>query len=349
MTGEIVHRVETAFQNKTRLCIVGNSSKAFYGRVIAGERLDMSGHCGIVSYEPTELVMTARAGTPLEELDNALARQGQMLAFEPPYFGPGATLGGTIACGFSGPRRAYAGSARDFVLGVRIVNGRGELLRFGGEVMKNVAGYDVSRLMSGALGTLGVLLEISLKVLPRPVCETTRVFELTPAQAIVQMNQWAGKPLPLSATAYHDDRLYVRFSGADSAVASATARLGGEKLDRGSEFWRGWREQQQPFFKATDTLWRLSVPPAAPPLVVPGDCAMEWGGALRWLASAESAQSIQAAAKSVGGSATLFRGPLAARNAIDAIPVELIAAHKRIKHAFDPGNILNVGKLHPDV
>ena len=222
--------VREAHARGTPLAIRGSGSKDFYGRPVAGEALDVTIHAGVLRYEPAELVLTARAGTPLAEIEDLLAANNQMLAFEPPHFGPGATLGGTIACGFSGPRRATHGAARDFVLGVRLIDGRGRALRFGGEVMKNVAGYDVSRLMVGALGTLGVLTEVSLKVLPRPAAETTLRFECNEAQAIETMNRWLGRPLPLSALAWVGGVLWVRLSGAEAAVRAAAAALGGEAV-----------------------------------------------------------------------------------------------------------------------
>ena len=220
---DICERIKDAGARGTPLRVRAGGSKDFYGGALTGEPLDMSAYSGIVAYEPKELVLTVRAGTPLAEVEATLARDRQMLPFEPPHFGDAAgnaraTIGGTVAAGLSGPRRAYAGAVRDFVLGARIVNGKGEDLAFGGRVIKNVAGYDVSRLMAGALGTLGVLTEISFKVLPQPAAETTLVFEMDEASAIAQANRWAGQPLPLSATAWEAGTLRVRLSGAESAV-----------------------------------------------------------------------------------------------------------------------------------
>ncbi len=243
---ELGERVQRAAGQGTPLDIVAGGSKGFLGRITQSETLDVSAHRGILSYEPSELVLTARAGTPLAEIEDALAVSGQMLAFEPPHFGPSATLGGTVAGALSGPRRPYAGAARDFVLGVKILSGEGRPLSFGGQVMKNVAGYDVSRLMVGAMGTLGVLLEISLKVLPRPARDATVTFAMDAPAAIEAMNAWAGKPLPLSG-AYHDeDRLHVRLSGTAGGVDRAIERLGGEAGD-GSERWRALREHTLAF------------------------------------------------------------------------------------------------------
>ncbi len=245
---DISGAIVAAVAARTPLAIHGSGSKCFLTGDIAGAALDVTKHRGIVSYEPTELVLTARTGTPLSEIESALAEKNQMLAFEPPHFGPKATLGGTIACNLSGPRRPYCGSARDFVLGTRIINGRGEILKFGGQVMKNVAGYDVSRLMAGSYGTLGVLLDISLKVLPIPAREITLRFEMGADDAIRTMNIWAGQPLPLSAACHVGDTLYVRLSGTDKSVRAAHIKLGGDHDARGAAFWHELREQQLLFF-----------------------------------------------------------------------------------------------------
>ncbi|MDN5863025.1 MAG: glycolate oxidase subunit GlcE, partial [Salinisphaera sp.] len=266
---------------------------------------------------------------------------------EPPHFGAQATLGGTIAAGLSGPRRPYSGAARDFVLGTRILNGRGESLHFGGQVMKNVAGYDLSRLMVGAMGTLGVLLEVSLKVLPRPALEATLVQEIDQAQAIRRMNELAGRPLPLSAAYWEEDRLYLRLSGAGSAVAAAQAKIGGEALDS-TNLWQQLRELQTDFLAHATTLWRISLPPATPPLDLPGAAAIDWGGAQRWLAGEADPRIIRAAAESAGGHATLFRGNGQAPR-IHPLPDALMGIHRRLKQALDPAGILNPGRLYPDL
>jgi glycolate oxidase FAD binding subunit len=262
-----------------------------------------------------------------------------MLGFEPPHFGPAATLGGTLACGLSGPRRPYAGSARDFVLGATIVNGAGEVLEFGGQVMKNVAGYDLSRLMVGAFGTLGVLLEVSLKVLPRPARELTLAFELGAAEALRRMNDWAGRPLPLSAAGHLDGRLYLRLSGSEQGVAAARAKLGGEPVNDGDTFWRALREHELDFFAAWTPLWRLSLPPAAPPLDLSGRQLIDWGGAQRWLASDAPATTIQAAAAAAGGYATPFRHGPGALSAFTGLDPTLRALHARLQRAFDPRGV----------
>jgi len=338
--------VRTATARGTALHIRGGGTKDFYGRQINGQALDVGKHRGILAHEPTELVITARAGTPLSEIEATLAEKNQMLGFEPPRFGESATLGGTIACGFSGPRRPWSGSARDFVLGAKILNGHGEILRFGGQVMKNVAGFDVSRLMVGALGTLGVLLDISLKVLPRPEAEQTLAFALPPDRAIAAMNEWSRQPLPLSAAAHVGDTLYIRISGASSALRAARARLGGELVEKGDELWRELNEQQRQFFAGDTPLWRLSVPPATAHLNLPGKWLIDWGGAQRWLKSDTAAADIRRAVESAGGHATLFRGGDRNAEVFHPLPQPLAALHRRLKQSFDPAGILNPGRLY---
>jgi glycolate oxidase FAD binding subunit len=338
---QLAETVKAAVAARTPLAIRGGGTKRFYTGESQGEPLDVTGHCGVVSYEPTELVITARAGTPLAELEATLAEKGQMLGFEPPHFGAAATLGGTIACGFSGPRRPYAGAARDFVLGATIVNGRGEIVRFGGQVMKNVAGYDISRLMVGAFGTLGVLLDVSLKVLPKPARELTLAFEMPADKAIAAMNTWAGQPLPLSGACHLGDTLYMRLSGSAAGVHAAHAKMGGETLEKSEEFWRELREQESGFFRDDAPLWRLSVPPAAAPIDLPGKCCLDWGGAQRWLKSAAPADDVHRAAERAGGYATLFRGA-PTRTALAAPATDALKyLQQNIRQAFDPHGTLN--------
>ncbi|WP_236717283.1 glycolate oxidase subunit GlcE [Acidihalobacter prosperus] len=345
MTTSLAEQVREAAAAHRGLRIAGSGSKAFLGLSTAESTLAVDGHRGIVHYEPVELVLTARAGTPLAEIEAALAEQGQMLPFEPPYFGPGATLGGTLACNLSGPRRPYAGAARDFVLGTRVINGRGEVLRFGGEVMKNVAGYDVSRLMAGSHGTLGVLLEASLKVLPRAQAETTLRLELSPQEAIRQLNTWAGLPLPLTAGVYDGESVYLRLSGTEVALRAAQRRIGGEPVDDGADFWRRLREQTHAFFRHPGRLWRLSVAASAAPIELPGHWLLDWAGAQRWYAGEADAASVRQAAVRAGGHATLWRGVAADGPRYQPLPPAVLALHRRIKSALDPAGILNPG--HP--
>ncbi|CAI8736308.1 glycolate oxidase subunit GlcE [Methylocaldum szegediense] len=330
----------------TPLMIVGSGSKAFYGRKAAGNFLEVAGHAGILRYEPTELVITARCGTRLSDIESALAECGQMLPFEPPYFGQDATLGGTLACGFSGPRRPFAGSARDCMLGCRILNGKGEVLSFGGEVMKNVAGFDVSRLMVGAMGTLGVILEASLKVCPKPEHELTVCFESSVEHALSAMNRWCSEPWPLSGLAYDGNRIYIRLSGSERAVDAVYRKFGGEILEDGNAFWEDLREQRHEFFRADGNLWRISLAPATPVLDVPGDWFYDWGGALRWLKTDAPAEAVFRAAEAAGGHATLFRGDSGDGRVFQPLSEGLKCLHANLKKAFDPNGLFNPGRFY---
>lgn len=340
--------LRAAADAKRPLDIRGSGSKAFYGNAATGAPLDVTAYSGIVDYEPTELVITARAGTPLAEIEAAMREKGQMLGFEPPQFGGGGTLGGCVATGLSGPRRPHAGSVRDFVLGVRILDGRGTDLSFGGQVMKNVAGYDVSRLIAGSLGTLGVILEVSLKALPLPPAELTLVREASPADALRLMNEWAGKPLPVTATCHDGQRLYLRLAGAASAVKAAAQNLGGETVADGAAFWRDLRDHRAAFFGGDAPLWRISLAATTPPLDLPGPQLLEWNGALRWLRADLDAMSVRKAARSGDGHATRFRGGDARIPAFHPLPAALLRLHRRVKQAMDPAGILNPGRLYAD-
>lgn len=376
---QITERIRAAAASHTPLRIRAGGSKDFYGESLQGDLLDLSVYSGILSYEPSELVVTVRAGTPLTELETVLAEQGQCLAFEPPHFAPpgagrsGATVGGMVAAGLSGPARATVGSVRDYVLGVKLLNGRAELLTFGGQVIKNVAGYDVSRLMVGALGTLGVLTEISLKVLPvAPFEATLMATGIAQQVALDLLQRWGGQPLPLNASCWvHDDSvspasdtLFVRLRGASAAVAAACPCLladlqaaGGEaaRLDnaQAGPDWDACRDQTLPFFKppAPDLgLWRLSLPPAAPALALPYAPLIEWHGGLRWLWAPLSAQShLRQAATQVGGTALLFRAPHAmdtgASGRFHPITPVLTQIQQRLKAEFDPAGIFNPGRI----
>ena len=339
--------IRKAAAEKIQLRIRGSGSKDFYGLALIGDTFDTRACTGIVSYEPSELVMTARTGTPLRDVERALSQRGQMLAYEPPHFGPDATFGGSIASGFSGPRRAAAGSARDFVLGVRMVNGLGEDLRFGGQVMKNVAGYDVSRLLTGSFGTLGLLTEISVKVLPLPREERTLRFELDEATAISTMNKWAAQPLSISATSYLDGSLYVRLSGAAAAVGASQKKLGGEPIADDAAFWMSIREQTHPVISNAPALWRFSIKPTSSALGL-GRQVIEWNGALRWIvADLDPAIAFKLAEKA-GGHASVFRSGNK-RHGIQQLSSGLLAVHKKLKRAFDPHGIFGPGRIHADI
>ncbi len=325
----------------------GGGSKDFLGRELCGEVFDTRQLSGVVEYEPSELVVTVLAGTPLTELQACLAEKNQYLPFEPPGFGEGATVGGCVASGLSGPGRARAGALRDFVLGVQLIDGQGSLLRFGGQVMKNVAGYDVSRLMAGSMGTLGLIVEVSLKVLPRPFAEASLEFECSAAEAILRLNQWSGQPLPISASSWHADRLRLRLSGATAAVASALAKLGGQPLDNdeASHWWCAVREHQTSFHQGDERpLWRFALPDTTAPM--PGDWFMEWGGGLRWCHSDALPEELHHMASSVGGNATLFRGGDRKAAVYPPLSEPLMRIQQRLKQAFDPAGIFSPGRLY---
>jgi glycolate oxidase FAD binding subunit len=332
------------------LRIRGGGSKDFYGGPLVGDLLEVGAHRGLVSYEPSELVVTARAGTPLAELEAVLAERGQWLAFEPPGFGGAATLGGAVAAGLSGPGRARYGALRDFVLGAKVMDGEGRVLTFGGQVMKNVAGFDVSRLLVGSLGTLGLLLEVSLKVLPRPVAQATLRFQLPQGKSLELMNHWAGRPLPVTATSWEDHQLLARLAGAEAAVRSACTTLGGERVPEpeAAAHWSALAEQRLPFFAGDAPLWRLSVPSTTVPLELPGETFLEWGGAQRWLRGDRDPLALRELARRAGGHATRFRGGDRA-GAFTPLPAPLAVIHRRLKEAFDPHGVFNHGRLLPDL
>ncbi|MDN3919528.1 glycolate oxidase subunit GlcE [Roseateles violae] len=357
---QLQDQVRDAAARGAQLDIRGHGSKAFYGEAPRGEPLSTLGFAGISSYEPSELVVTVKAGTRIAELEQVLAAQGQHLPFEPPRFDNGSggrgTVGGMVAAGLSGPARAAAGSLRDHVLGLTLLNGKAEAMSFGGTVMKNVAGYDVARLMAGALGSLGLILEVSLKVLPRPVAEATLRFELDQAQALARLNRWGGQPLPIHASAWWDGALVLRLAGAQAAVQAATAQLGGELIADAlaRPFWEGLRDQRDEFFQGAEravqggaSLWRLSLPQTAPALQqLHGEQLIEWGGAQRWVTTPLPAAQIREAAARVGGHATLFRALDKQPGAFAPLAPPLERIHRELKNAFDPQRLFNPGRLY---
>ncbi|MDP3701709.1 MAG: glycolate oxidase subunit GlcE [Hylemonella sp.] len=375
----ITERVRQAAATATPLRIRGGGSKDFYGQSLQGEVLDTRPLQGIVSYEPSELVITVRAGTPLAEVEAVLAGKGQYLPFEPPHFGSRreppspplgggvraggqqdsgtaagsvATIGGMVASGLNGPARASVGAVRDYVLGLELLNGKAELLTFGGQVMKNVAGYDVSRLMAGAMGTLGLITEVSLKVLPRAVAESTLVFELDEARALGQLNQWGALPLPVNASCWHEGALMVRLRGAQAAVVAAQKSMGGTVMDEGQAtlLWNALREQTAPFFQLAEgeSLMRLSVPDTAPPLGL-GPTLIEWGGAQRWLKlPLPQRAGMSAVLDNTSGHATLFRAADKSAGVFTPLAAPLDRITRELKKQFDPAGIFNRGRLYPD-
>jgi len=342
-------QVQQAANDGRALNIIGSGSKHFLGRQCEGATLDVSKHRGIIEYDPCELVITARAGTPLKEIEQTLAESGQMLAFEPPHFGEQATLGGTIACGLSGPRRPYAGSARDFVLGCKLLNGKGEIMQFGGQVMKNVAGYDVSRLMAGAYGTLGVMLELSLKVLPRPAATITLFNECSETDAIQFMSSLLSKAQPVDASCYYKGQSYVRISGSEQSVIEAQKKLSGENLSQHSHFWQRLREHELSFFNSDKPLWRIMVKPATAALPIDGEWLLDWGGAQRWLYSDVDASTIRNIVQQHGGHASLFRGGDRSNNVFQPLAKPMQRLQQRIKTSFDPNTVFNPGRMYAEI
>ncbi len=353
----IVEQVRAAHAAGEPLRIRGGGSKDFYGEDPVGTLLETTALAGEADHEATELVVTAPAGMRLVDLEAQLAAHGQCLAFEPPRFTAATTVGGMVAAGLSGPSRAAAGAVRDHVLGVAMVSGTGELLHFGGRVIKNVAGYDVSRLVAGSLGILGVLVEVSLKVMPRAAAEATARFDCKPAEALAMLHAWGQRPLPLDASAWWNGNLIVRLRGSEAAVAEGAAAIGGERIEpaTASAFWQSLRDHTDPFFVAAQeaiddhdaTLWRVSLPATAPPLGLAGDELIDWHGAERWLVTALPAADVRAAAEAAGGHATAFRARAKPSGAFAPLAPPLRAIHERLKRAFDPKGILNPGRLYP--
>lgn len=367
-------QILAAAKSKTPLSIEGGGTKSWYGNANSYAKLDTRPYSGILEYQPEELVITACTGTPLKEIEAALAEKNQVLAFEPPHFGHNATFGGAIAAGLAGPGRISAGNLRDFVLGARIMDGKGQDLSFGGKVMKNVAGYDVSRLMPGSMGTLSLLLEASVKVLPKPAATATLRCQLSQEKTLRLLNEWAGQPLPLSASCWigsstsDDGELTIRLAGAAAAVKSAiplmNAAIDAVELDPvvAQIFWSELREQHLTVFTnldSADTLYRLALPAACGPLAIKnavGDIALEWHGQQRWVkAPGDDATfaSIKALANANGGHATRFKqgssiDPSKQRFTLlseQAHSTALEAVQARLRAAFDPAGVFATSRL----
>jgi len=340
--------VRQAVETEAPFNIKGNNTKAFLGSPEELPELIVASHCGVIDYEPTELVVTARTGTPINELKQILSAENQMMPFEPPVFGDNDTLGGVMACGLSGPRRMYAGSARDYVLGTRVINGRGENLRFGGEVMKNVAGYDVSRLQIGAMGTLGLLLDISMKVLPKPEVEMTILREHSISNDTSPLVSLARQPLPISATAILDKRCWLRLSGSAQSVQAAASLIGGTTVPDGDTLWYELSSLKHSFFKQPGDLWRISIADYAPALPISGEWLLEWGGAQRWLVTDASAEEVFSCCKDAGAHATRYRGNDSNSPGFQPLSGSVLNIHRRVRAAFDPSGLFNPGRYHSE-
>jgi glycolate oxidase FAD binding subunit len=343
-SADLLQQVEHALHSHIPLRIQGGNSKTYLGRKVLGHLLDTRAHRGIVTYDPTELVITARAGTPLAELNAALDAAGQMLPCEPPHSEDGATLGGMVAAGLSGPRRPWSGSVRDYVLGTRVITGHGKHLRFGGEVMKNVAGYDLSRLMAGSFGCLGLLTEVSLKVLPKPRHSISIALEMSGEHALLKLAEWGQQPFPISAASHDGQHLHLRLEGGESSVTAAHDHLGGELLD--PNYWCELNAHRLAFFTDIRPLWRLSLPTNTGPLTLPGEQLIDWGGAQRWLKSSAEPKTIRAIAKQAGGHATCYEN---SDHAFQPLPAALLRYQRYLKTQLDPLGIFNPGRMYAEI
>jgi len=325
--------------------IEGGNSKAFYGEPVEGLAIEVGGHGGVIDYDPAELVITLRAGCRLAEVESLLAGERQMFGFEPPAFGAGATIGGTLATGLAGPRRAFAGGVRDFVLGVKLIDGRGEALSFGGRVIKNVAGFDVSRLLVGSLGTLGVILEASIRVVPVPEAEATLAFDHADADAHLRwINSLGAEPWPISASSWRDGESRLRLSGSEQGVTQAAAGLGGDRVDFD---WTALKEQSDGFFTGDEPLTRVALPPTTPDLGVDAPQLIEWGGAQRWLRGELDLAALRTRVAALGGNACAFRRHAPGGGVFQPLPDALLRLERNIKSRFDPAGIFNPGRLYP--
>lgn len=339
-------QIHEAYENNTKLSISGQQSKHFYGREITGELLDVQQHAGIIEYQPSELVITARAGTTLTEINQQLSEHNQVLPFDPPRFDNKGTLGGAIAAGLSGPSRPWTGAVRDVVLGVTCINGKAEQLEFGGKVMKNVAGYDVSRLMCGALGTLGVLLDVSVKLLPTPAQTRSLIIQQDQQTMLTTMAALNSKPSAITGACHYENKLIIRLAGTEQAIQASQQLIPGDVWTDVGDFWQSLRDHRLAFFADPRPLWRLSLPPATPALSIKGDSIVDWGGAQRWLLTDESPDLIRQCCSAYGGHASLFRNGDRSNDIFQPLEIGLAGIHQQLKQAFDPRGILNPHRLY---
>lgn len=345
---QLQEMIRDAVDTESQVNIIGGGSKTFYGREPQGKPLDVAANTGIISYEPTELVITVRGGTQVSELEAELDEHKQMLGFEPPCLNKQSTIAGVIAAGLSGSRRPFAGAVRDYILGCKIINGYAEILSFGGTAMKNVAGYDLSRLMAGSMGTLGLILDVSLKVIPKPEHEATWFCEVGADRVIGRMAELLGKSIPFSGMFYDGQRLFYRLSGTADSVQQIAATIGGEQLSDHERFWNGVNFHTHDYFEDEMPLWRISVAPATEPISLAGQFIYDWGGALRWLKSEEASSHVFQVIGDLGGHATLFRHAQHRDAVFQPLPDDLMQIQRRLKHAFDPKGLFNPGRLYPE-
>lgn len=353
----LLEQVRQAVDTRSPLKIVGGNSKASLGHQdVHGNStaLNTSEHAGIINYDPTELIVTVRAGTPLDQLNETLEEAGQMLPFEPPML-PGSTIGGTLACGLSGPRRAFSGSARDYVLGMRVINGQAQDLSFGGQVMKNVAGYDVSRVQVGAWGTLGILLDMSMKVLPKPELELTLKQQCS-EHDLKAFAPLMRQPLPLSGAMLIGQERYLRLSGSEVAVRAAAREMGGEIIEDNG-VWQAVNNHTHPYFvqayEHTETtesaLWRIAIAEYAPMLDLPGEWLHEWAGGQRWLLTSASADDVFSKVAAASGHATRYSVTGAGEAAFQPLNGAMQKLQTRLRDSFDAQRIFNRGRFHPEL
>jgi len=341
----LVETLSSRLVAKEPVAVVGGNTKNFLGGRLIDEPVSMRDHSGVINYEPTELVVTAKSGTPLNEIEACLKDAQQMLPFEPPRLGEESTIGGVMASGLSGPRRMHLGSARDCVLGVRLINGLGQHLKFGGEVMKNVAGYDLSRLSVGALGTLGILTEVSIKVLPIPEKEQTQTIECSQAEALNILVRLGRKPYPISAAAWIDGVLSIRLSGASSGVESAAVAIGGETDANADKFWLSLRDMTHDALNIEGKwLWRLSVAPTTPTDIVDA-ISFDWAGGQRWIRTDPNDYSPFEVASNVGGHATCYAKDRLSGTGMQPLEPGILRLNQRVKEAMDPHGLINRGRL----
>ncbi|MGK0270345.1 MAG: glycolate oxidase FAD binding subunit [Cocleimonas sp.] len=349
---ELQNSVKVAISDKSPLYIHGGNSKLFFGNIVDAKPLDISPHTGIIDYEPTELCITVRAGTLLSDIEKVLTAENQILPFEPPQYSPNATIGGALATGISGPRRAYTGSVRDAILGVKIINGEGEIVSFGGQVMKNVAGYDLSRMMVRSQGTLGVILEVSIRLLPKPKDEITISLEGSQSFAINFFQSLRTQQLPVTASAWFNDQAFLRLSGSEKSLAFQLKEMisnnKASPVENPSQFWNDIRDHKHHFFGRMDKpLWRLSLPPAADEIKQINDNQLiEWGGAQRWVNTNTPPNIVHSSANSRNGYATLFQGNIPETSCFPKLDDNLLKLHRQLKNNMDPNHIFNPGRMY---
>jgi len=351
ITQHLIEAVKTAHDSASPIRVVAGNTKHFLGRETPSQQiLNIGEHTGIVSYQPIELVITVLGSTKLIEIQKVLDAHNQMLSFEPPLFNGQATIGGTLATNLSGPARPWSGSVRDMVLGVTLINGCGELLNFGGQVMKNVAGYDVSRMQAGAMGGLGIMTQISLKVMPKPEAEKTLTVALCEADAIVLMNKLTATPKPITAASWYQGQLHIRLRGAANSVEQCfkqwSREHGFSQVDEGATFWQSLREYQHDFFQSSQTVWRYSIKPTTTPLALAGDTLLDWSGAQRWVKGDFNNELLNGLAFGAGGSVTQWRGGERSTDTNFPLAKPMRQLQQRLKRSIDPRNILNPGRLY---